>query len=179
MTDQPTPQGTNLGERYDLPLVDWSRVAERLDQGVTLAPGSGGPDRHSAWLATINADGSPHMTGIGAAWVDGSFWFETGPRTRKARNVARDPRCTLSVATKEFDLVIEGDADLVTDPATVAKLAERWNENGWPCTVDESGTALTAPYSAPSTASRPEQRPCCRSSTRAARPASRSDRSSG
>jgi hypothetical protein len=61
-------------------------------------------------LATIDRDGSPHVTGIGAEWVDGTFWFETGEGTRKARNLARDPRCTLSVATHGFDLVVEGVA---------------------------------------------------------------------
>ena len=41
----------------------------------------------------------PHVTGVGALWVDGTFWFETGEHTRKGRNLASDPRCTLSVAT--------------------------------------------------------------------------------
>jgi hypothetical protein len=39
---------------------------------------------------------------------------------------------------------------VVTDPATVARLAETWAAGGWPCRVDESGTALTAEFSAPS-----------------------------
>ena len=38
----------------------------------------------------------------------------------------------------------------VTDPAIVAAMATRWAEEGWPCRVDESGTALTADFSAPS-----------------------------
>jgi hypothetical protein len=78
------------------------------------------------------------------------FWFETGKNTRKGRNLARDPRCTLSVATHEFDLVVEGHADLITDPPTVAAMAERWAAGGWPAKVDETGTALTAEFSAPS-----------------------------
>jgi PPOX class probable F420-dependent enzyme len=140
----------NLAELYDLPLVEWDAVVARLDRGVTQAPGTGGPDRHTCWLATINADGSPHVTGVGAMWVDDTFWFETGERTRKARNLARDPRCTLSVAMREFDLVVEGEAQRVTDPPTVAAMAERWAAEGWPCRVDETGLALTAEYSAPS-----------------------------
>lgn len=90
------------------------------------------------------------MTGVGALWADRSFWFETGRHTRKGRNLARDPRCTISVATEEFDLVVEGDAVIVTDPACVAEMAERWAAAGWPARVDESGTALTAEFSAPS-----------------------------
>src|SRR5213592_511270 len=110
----------NLAELYDLPIVDWQVVVDRLDAGFTQVPGTGGPDRHTCWLATIDADGRPHVTGIGALWADGAFWFETGRQSRKGRNLARDPRATLSVATSEFDLVVEGDAHLVTDPPTVA-----------------------------------------------------------
>ena len=123
-------EAKNLADLYHLPLVDWSAVAERLEQGLTQGPSTGGPDRHTCWLATIDADGSPHVTGIGANWVDDRFWFETGERTRKARNIARDPRCTLSIATREFDLVVEGQAQKVTDPATVAAMAARWAAEG-------------------------------------------------
>ena len=143
-------EAKNLATMYDLPPLDWHRIEARLQEGVTQAPGTGGPDRHTCWLATIDADGRPHVTGVGALWDDGAFWFETGQSSRKGRNLARDPRCTLSLATYAFDLVVEGTATKVTDPSTVAHLAERWAAEGWPARVDETGTALTAEYSAPS-----------------------------
>jgi pyridoxine/pyridoxamine 5'-phosphate oxidase len=139
-----------LPDLYDLAPLEWAPIAARLEQGLSQAPGTGGPDRHTCWLATINRDGTPHLNGIGALWADGAFWFETGATTRKGRNLARDPRCTLGVATHEFDLVVEGEANRVTDAATVADMAARWAADGWPARVDESGTALTAEYSAPS-----------------------------
>jgi len=46
--------------------------------------------------------------------------------------------------------VVEGTAEKITDPTTVAKMAEVWAAGGWPCRVDDSGTALTADFSAPS-----------------------------
>src|SRR3954447_22561153 len=122
----------NLAEIYETPLIEWSRIEQRLDQGLDQAPGAGGPDRHTCWLATVDPDGSPHVNGIGALWADGAFWFETGEHTRKGRNLARDPRCTLSVATHEFDLVVEGRAEQVTDPAIVARRAKEWADGGWP-----------------------------------------------
>jgi len=145
----------NLADLYGLPLIDWTHIEGVLARGVSQAPNTGGPDRHTCWLATVNGDGSPHVTGVGALWCDGAFWFETGEQTRKGRNLARDPRCSLSLATHQFDLVIEGGAENVTDPATVATMAERWNAAGWPARVDESGVALTADYSAPSAGSPP------------------------
>jgi Pyridoxamine 5'-phosphate oxidase len=143
-------EAINLADLYQTPLLDWARIEDRLRAGVSQAPGTGGPDRHTCWLATSNPDGSPHVTGIGALWADGSFWFETGQGTRKGRNIARDPRCALSVATQEFDLAVEGEATLITDAATVAGMAARWAAQGWPTRVDDTGLALTAEYSAPS-----------------------------
>src|SRR5437868_3655531 len=87
---------TNLADLYGTPLLEWGAIDARLAHGLGQAPESGGPNRHTCWLATIDGDGRPHVTGIGALWVDGAFWFETGAGTRKGRNVARDPRCTLS-----------------------------------------------------------------------------------
>ncbi len=142
-------QTKNLADLYELPLLDWDLITARLDD-LPQAPGAGGPDRHTCWLATIDADGRPHVTGVGAQWFDGAFWFETGRQTRKGRNLARDPRCTLSLATHDFDLVVEGEAHLVTDPEAVAALADVWAAGGWPARVDDTGTALTADFSAPS-----------------------------
>ena len=45
--------------------------------------------------------------------------------------------------------MVEGEAELVTDPALVAEIAAIYAED-WPCRVDESGIALTADFSAPS-----------------------------
>ena len=140
----------NLADLYDLPLLDWADIETRLEAGFTQAPGTGGPDRHTSWLTTLNPDGSPHVTAVGAEWTDGAFWFETGGATRKGRNLARDPRCALSIAATEFDLVVEGTATRVTDPATVAAMAKVWSSGGWPARVDDSGIALTAEFSAPS-----------------------------
>jgi hypothetical protein len=140
----------NLADLYDLPVLDWQAITSRLDAGFSQAPDTGGPNRHTCWLTTLDDDGAPHTTGIGAAWLDGSWWFETGQTTHKGRNLATDPRCSLAIAIHEFDLVVNGTAALVTEPATVARLAEHWASDGWPCRVDGSGTALTADFSAPS-----------------------------
>src|SRR5580692_1666795 len=43
---------------------------DRGPSGRGAEPGAraGGPDRHTCRPATINRDGSPHVTGIGALW---------------------------------------------------------------------------------------------------------------
>src|SRR5687768_1639146 len=83
----------NLGAGDGLPPVNWATVTEKLDAGSAPAP-----DAHNSrttWLATLNEDGSPHVTAVGALWLDGAFWFQTGSGTRKGRNVERDPRCSI------------------------------------------------------------------------------------
>jgi hypothetical protein len=140
----------NLAELYHLAPLDWDSIQARLDAGIPQAPATRGPNRHTCWLTTINPDGSPHVTGVGALWLEGTFWFETGERSRKGKNLARDPRCALSLATQEFDVVIEGDGQQMTDPPTVARMAELWAREGWPAQVDATGRALTAEFSAPS-----------------------------
>jgi hypothetical protein len=98
----------------------------------------------------VNADGSPHVTAVGALWVDGAFWFQTGAGTRKGRNVARDPRCSVAVSIRDADVVVEDEAVRVTEPGGAARIAKVWAEGGWPAEVDESGSGVTAPFNAPS-----------------------------
>lgn len=140
----------NLAELYDLAPVAWSTITEGLDRGFTQAPGTGGPDRHTCWLATIDADGRPHVTGVGAFWDDGVWWVVTARTSRKGRNLERDPRCSISLATHDFDVTVEGTAELVEDPEVVARIAAVAAADGWPASPDETGTAITAAYSAPS-----------------------------
>jgi Pyridoxamine 5'-phosphate oxidase len=54
---------------------------------------------------------------VGLVTVDGTWYFSSGLDTRNSRNVARDSRCVVSVATHPFDLVIEGKAERVNDAA--------------------------------------------------------------
>jgi hypothetical protein len=133
---------------YGTPPIPWERVRDTLSAGITQVPGTGGPDRHTPWLTTINPDGSAHVTPVGFAQLDGVWYFTSGPQTRKSRNLAADARCVVSVATHPFDLVIEGSATRVTDAGELRSVADEYNRDGWPVQVD--GDVLTAEYSAPS-----------------------------
>jgi pyridoxine/pyridoxamine 5'-phosphate oxidase len=138
----------NLGDADGLPPVDWAVVVEKLDAGA--APTADAVNSRTTWLSTINDDGSPHVTAVGALWVDDTFWFQTSTGTRKARNVSRDPRCSVAVSIRDADVVVEGDAVRVTDPGAVARIARAWADQGWPAEPDETGTGITAPFNAPS-----------------------------
>jgi Pyridoxamine 5'-phosphate oxidase len=138
----------NLGVEDGLPPVSWGTVVEGLDAGSAPAPGA--HNARTTWLTTLNEDGRPHVTAVGALWLDGTFWFQTGAGTRKGRNVERDPRCSIALSIRDADVVVEGDAARVTDPASVARVAKAWADNGWPVEPDPSGSGITAPFNAPS-----------------------------
>jgi hypothetical protein len=99
-------------------------------------------------LGTIGPGGRPHAAGIGAIWLDGDLYFTSGPGTRKARNLAVNAACTISVRAEGIDLVFEGTAARASDHDTLERAAAIYREGGWPAEVE--GDALTAPFSAPS-----------------------------
>lgn len=138
----------NLGAADGLPPVGWTEIVEKLDS--ESAPRPEAHNARTTWLATANEDGSPHVTAVGALWIEGAFWFQTGSRTRKARNVERDPRCSIAVSVLDADVVLEGDAAQVTEPEVVARIAKAWADRGWPAEPDEAGSGITAPFNAPS-----------------------------
>lgn len=143
--DEPTRE-RNL-DGCGAPPIEWTRVRDVLDGEITQAPGTGGPGRHTAWLTTIDPDGSAHVMPVGVISVDGTWYFNSGPGTRKVRNITREPRCVISIATHPFDLVIEGTAERVSDAAELQTVAQTYAAQGWPASV--AGDALTAEFSAP------------------------------
>jgi hypothetical protein len=139
MADLTPAEVTNL-DRYGDPALEWTRVRDAL---------ASGPIGGEFFLGTVRPDGRPHAAGVGALCLDDVLYFVSGPTTRKSRNVAANPACTLSAKFPGIDVIIEGSAARVTDPATLEKIAAHYRDNaGWPAEVE--GDAFTAPFSAPS-----------------------------
>jgi hypothetical protein len=132
-------QQTNL-DIYGADLIPWTRAINQLEDVDA---------RKTYWLATVRPNGRPHVVGVGALWLDGTFYFTSGKGTRKSRNLDANPNCVLSVSLPDLDLSVEGTATLVTDGSTLQHIAELYAAQGWPATVGE-GDTITAPYSAPS-----------------------------
>jgi hypothetical protein len=81
--------------------LPWSWAVERLDAALQY------------WMGTTRPDGSPHVRPIWGAWAAGAVWFEGGPRTRWARNLAENPACTMAVEHGADAVIVEGRAELV------------------------------------------------------------------
>jgi hypothetical protein len=133
---------------YGAAPLSWDRAREHLESDWKLSgPGEAGFG-HTHWLATVRPDGTPHVMPVGAVWHDGAFYVVSGPSTRKSLNLAANPSCVITLAGRGIDLVVEGRAAKVTDPAKLERLAEIYRSSGWEPTVENG--AFTAPYNAPS-----------------------------
>jgi PPOX class probable F420-dependent enzyme len=62
----------------------------------------------TAWLCTLRADGSPHLTPVWFVHLDDRFWVSSGERNVKVRNVVADPRVSLALEDGDAPCVAEG-----------------------------------------------------------------------
>ncbi|CAN5772531.1 pyridoxamine 5'-phosphate oxidase family protein [soil metagenome] len=115
-----SPRETKNLDGYGLPALAWERVIESLNKTREF-------DANEAagryWIATTRPDGRPHVMAAGIVWDDGSFYLVTGPGTQKGKNLARDPRCTVSVAAPGLDIAAEGEAKVIRDESKLQRIA--------------------------------------------------------
>jgi nitroimidazol reductase NimA-like FMN-containing flavoprotein (pyridoxamine 5'-phosphate oxidase superfamily) len=87
-------------------------------------------DAEVFWISTVRPDGRPHVTPLIAVWLDDALYFCTGPDERKAKNLASNAHCILTTGNatlgEGLDLVVEGDAEQVTDDAKLRRIADRY-----------------------------------------------------
>src|SRR4051812_30374502 len=100
------------------------------------------------WCATVCPDGRPHVMPVWAVWLGARLWFSSGLRSRKARNLAADPRCTLTTDDARDPVVVEGTAERITDARRIAAFVDAVNakyDGGM--TVEIQDRRSTAPTS--------------------------------
>jgi Pyridoxamine 5'-phosphate oxidase len=80
------------------------------------------------WVSTVRPDGRPHVTPVVAVWHEEALWFATGPTERKAKNLASNPSCVVTVGRSDLaegalDVMLEGRVEGVTDKAQLEPVA--------------------------------------------------------
>ena len=111
-------------------LLDWSWATERLVKA------------HNYWLATMRPDGRPHCMPVWGIWLEDAFYFSTGRRSRKARNLAANPYCVITAEVADGEkvndaIIVEGTVKEVTTQALRLKFADlysakyRWDMEGF------------------------------------------------
>jgi hypothetical protein len=82
-------------------LLPWKWAADRLKRS------------RQYWIATTRPDGAPHLMIIWGVWLDDCFWFSTGAASRKARNLAANPRCALGTDDAAQAVIVEGAVEAI------------------------------------------------------------------
>jgi PPOX class probable F420-dependent enzyme len=96
-------------------LLPWSWAAERLTRS------------RNYWLASVSPGGRPHVMPVWGMWDDAVLWLSSSAGSRKARNLAADPRCTVATEDAADPVVIEGTAQIVTDPPLLQRVTDLMN----------------------------------------------------
>jgi PPOX class probable F420-dependent enzyme len=74
-----------------------------------------------AHFVTTRADGSPHAVPVWYAFVEGRFYVFTPTTSLKIRNIKRNPRLTLSIASHDQPyryVVANGVAEIIAEGVT-------------------------------------------------------------
>lgn len=127
MTTMTAPRETKNLDIYGSPPLEWQRVVDALDH-IRDIPVADAASHY--WIATVRPDGRPHVMGVGLVWDAGTFYLVSGPKTQKSKNLAHDPRCTVSVAAPGIDIVAEGTATIIRDDAELERIAELFSDWG-------------------------------------------------
>ena len=91
---------------------------------------------HNYWFVTTKPDGAPHAMPVWGVWLDAVFYFSTGRRSRKARNLANDARCIVCNERADEAVIVEGVAKEVKDPKLIARIARPYGAKYKPWKLD-------------------------------------------
>lgn len=97
-------------------LLPWSWAAERLGSA------------RNYWVTSVWPDGRPHSMPVWGMWDDRTLWFTSGVRSRKVKNLRADPRCVLTTEDAGDPVIIEGTAEICSDPVTIRRVLDLMNE---------------------------------------------------
>jgi len=144
MTDIAPVETTNIGraEHADDSPIAWSRVRDQL---TAPSPPDHPGGYFPSYLGSVRPEGRPHATAVGVRWYDGDLYFLSGSGTRKSRNLAANPASTIAMRLPDgLDLVLEGEAAPIDDPAILDAVGALIRQSGWPVEVTAGG--FTAPF---------------------------------
>lgn len=80
------------------------------------------------WIATTRPDGRPHVMVIWALWMDGLLYFSTGKDSVKARNLAKNPHCTLCAEKADEAVILEGTVETERDVERIREFIRRYEK---------------------------------------------------
>lgn len=94
--------------------ASWEEARWRLEEGEQY------------WVATVGPTSRPHLMPVLAVWLEDALHFCTGTTTRKGKNLATDPHCSLATESHNVHLVVEGEAITVGEDAKLRRVADAY-----------------------------------------------------
>jgi PPOX class probable F420-dependent enzyme len=79
------------------------------------------------WIATTRADGRPHAAPVWGLWLEGRVHFSTDAASLKARNISRDPSCSIHLESGDDVVVLDGRIEQVTDESVLNKFVDAYD----------------------------------------------------
>lgn len=89
----------------------WRALEARLGRESTI------------WLATVRADGRPHLVPIWYVWFEEKIYVSTGAETQKFFNMYHNQQVALALPDPNEVIILEGEAH-VADRKTVDRVAD-------------------------------------------------------
>jgi hypothetical protein len=106
---------------YGLPtskkgLLPWKWAADRLTKS------------RQYWIVTVRPEGRPHVMLVWGLWLNDAFYFSTGSKARKTRNLDANPECVVCNQDSEEAVIIEGTAERLRDASVVQDFISRYQK---------------------------------------------------
>jgi PPOX class probable F420-dependent enzyme len=125
-----------LGPKEGTGLLPWEWAERRLVES------------RDYWIATAWPDGRPHLTAVWGVWDGGRLLIACSRRSRKARNLRSDPRCSAATEDPDEPVVVDGWAERVCEAgaldAFVALVNSKYGTGYGPEGVDPAANATFA-----------------------------------
>lgn len=80
-------------------MLPWSWADERLATS------------RNYWIVTASADGTPNAAPVWGVWAGGAVYFSTSQRSRKGRDLARDPRVVIHLESGDEVVILQGEVE--------------------------------------------------------------------
>jgi hypothetical protein len=121
---QPTATRPHM-DGYGVPsssegMLPWEWARERFSKS------------HNYLLSTVRPDGAPHVMPVWGIWLSGAFYFSTAASSRKAKNLAQNPKCVVCNEQADEAIILEGIArrmaenEIPPDAFTAYKAKYEW-----------------------------------------------------
>lgn len=112
---------TAYGAPQDSPLLEWPGVANRLADALHY------------WVSTADASGAPISRPVDGNWIHDALYFGGDPKSRWRRNLAVNPKATVTLENAENPIILEGTVETVVPDKELASLlaASAQTKYGW------------------------------------------------